>query len=66
MDIAGHRTVKMHEHYTPIDASEKQAAARSAFGQLRVLEGGKPETGDQTGDEQERAHRAPIKSSELL
>ncbi len=37
MEIAGHTTTRMHEHYTPIDASEKQAAARAAFGGLRLV-----------------------------
>ncbi len=40
MEIAGHKTMAMHAHYAPIDAEEKQAAARSAFGGLRVLDGG--------------------------
>ena len=40
MDIAGHRTEKMHHHYAPTDAAEKQDAARKAFGGLRALESG--------------------------
>lgn len=55
MEIAGHKTLAMHHHYAPILADEKQAAARSAFGGLRVLDGGgtgdrAAKTGDQTGD----------------
>jgi integrase len=42
MEIAGHRTLRMHEHYTPVLAEEKQAAARGAFGQLRVISGAAP------------------------
>ncbi len=37
MEIAGHTTIRMHEHYTPIDASEKQAAARAAFAHLKLV-----------------------------
>jgi integrase len=41
MEIAGHTTERMHRHYTPADAAEKQAAARAAFGGLKVVSGGK-------------------------
>jgi integrase len=38
--IAGHTTDEMHEHYAIVDASEKQDAARRAFGRLRIIKGG--------------------------
>jgi len=47
MEIAGHVTEKMHAHYAPIDAVEKQAAARAVFGGLKAIEGGR-EKGTQT------------------
>lgn len=49
MDVAGHRTERMHNLYTPFDAEEKQAAARSAFGKLRLMAGAVPtdESGEQ-------------------
>jgi integrase len=37
MEIAGHTTERMHQHYTPALAEEKQAAARSVFSKLRLL-----------------------------
>ena len=40
MDIAGHRSERMHERYTPFDADEKLAAARKAFGGLKLVVGG--------------------------
>lgn len=40
MEIAGHLTEQMHAHYAGADAEEKLAAARAAFGKLRVIEGG--------------------------
>ena len=40
MSIAGHTTEAMHAHYAPVDAAEKQAAARAVFGKLQVIEGG--------------------------
>ncbi len=39
MDIAGHRTERMYHHYTPIDAEEKLAAAKAAFGGLTLSAG---------------------------
>jgi len=49
MEIAGHRTEAMHRHYTPVDGEEKQAAARAAFGGLKVIQGGSsPESRDET------------------
>ena len=58
MQIAGHLTEEMHHHYAPVDAVEKQTAARNAFGGLRVLRGGLSDrvqfkTGAQTGDRKE-------------
>jgi integrase-like protein len=51
MDIAGHLTDEMHRHYTPALAAEKQAAARSAFGGLRLLrgDGGREKVGIEVG-----------------
>jgi integrase len=57
MSIAGHMTEAMHEHYTPVDAQEKLAAASQVFGYLRAVEGAaaedrtalEVETGTSTG-----------------
>jgi integrase len=40
MEVAGHRSLAMHHHYTPVGADEKQLAGQQAFGHLRVLNGG--------------------------
>jgi hypothetical protein len=51
MAIVGHTAERMHQHYAPVDAAEKQAAARAAFGELHLVVGSVPgKTGDQTGD----------------
>ena len=53
MSIAGHMTEAMHEHYTGVDAEEKQEASRRAFGSLKILDGGKAnETGTRTGTQE--------------
>jgi integrase len=39
MEIAGHLTVEMHEHYAGVDADEKLAAARATFEKLRLIPG---------------------------
>ena len=50
MDIAGHRTERMHQRYAPVDAEEKQAAGRRAFANLRVIAGGQSASdGEDTG-----------------
>ena len=60
MEISGHLTEKMHAHYAGgADPEQKLAAARAAFGKLRVIDGGgekreengasEAETGTQTG-----------------
>jgi integrase len=51
MDIAGHLTDEMHRHYTPMLPEEKQAAARSVFSGLRVLNGGQPKPDPKVGIE---------------
>lgn len=73
MDIAGHRTERMHQHYTPVDAEEKQAAARKAFGNLKLVggttvpDGGSGDqlgkSGDRGGDQAGAEDLAPAKSS---
>jgi integrase len=61
MEIAGHRTLAMHHHYAPVDAAEKQLAARKTFGHLTVLSGGSGESekvGDLVGDRERRLDEA--------
>ncbi len=58
MDIAGHRTEKMHRHYAPSDAEEKQEAARKAFGGLKVIDGGEAATESEPVTQRERRQSA--------